>query len=74
MRFSVFPTAATRGIFGIRTVGPQTVASLSQLFPSASAFLHFSVYSARIGLLAQAAGKSPSNTRKTRIDDFFSFH
>ena len=73
MRFSVFPTVATCGIFEFRTVGPRTVASVSQLFPSASAFLRSFVYFARIGLLAQAVGNSPANTRK-RIDDFFSFH
>src|SRR6267378_7107933 len=35
----VLPTAATRGIFEIRTVRPRTVASLSQLLSSASDFL-----------------------------------
>jgi len=39
MKLSVFPTAAIRGIPGIRSVGPRTVGSLSQLFPSASAVL-----------------------------------
>ena len=73
VRFSVFPTAATREIFGIRTVGPRTVASLSQLLPSASAFLSFSVYSARVGRLAQAAGNSPLSARKHALTIFFLF-
>jgi hypothetical protein len=44
--------------------GPRTVGSLSQHFPSASGFLEFTVYSARIGPLVQADDDWSLNTRK----------
>src|SRR6266404_6048348 len=76
-RFSVFPTAATRRIFRIRAVGPQTVASVSQLFSSASAFLHL----LRLFCSHRTPGASSRQffqfsceRSQTRIDDFFSFH
>src|SRR6266403_3771066 len=53
--------------------GARTIGSLSPLIPSASAFLHFSAYSARIGLLAQAVGNSSLNTSKHALTIFFLF-
>src|SRR5258708_1078523 len=44
--------------------------SLSQLFPSASEFLHSTIYSARIGLRLQADGNFPSSTRKHALTYF----
>jgi hypothetical protein len=45
-------------------VGPRAVGSLSQHFPSASGFLDFTVYFARIGLVVQADDDWSLNTRK----------
>src|SRR5260370_10973212 len=67
------PTATTHGIAEIKTVGPRTVGSLSQLLSSASDFLHPPFI-----LLASDSWRKrtqvPSADSQTRIDERLPFH